>query len=119
MESWADCVHRQSSHTAHNLATGIPYNGDNIARHEGSASKSTPQHQAMKDLVKSLATLLEDRHPDLVRKLDKMTALSVPAMESVAESMAVSALGKTYLSDPEQVQCSCTQHESASAHEGL
>lgn len=74
-----------------------------------SGASGTPQQQAMKDLVKSLGTVLGDRHPNLVGKLDVMTGLSVPAMESVAESMAVSALAKTYFSDPERCNCSCTQ----------
>lgn len=74
-----------------------------------SDASSTLQQQAMKDLVKSLSTVLGGRHPNLIGKLDAMTALSAPAMESVAESMAVSALAKTYFSDPERCNCSCTQ----------
>lgn len=63
----------------------------------------------MKDLVKSLSTVLGDRHPNLVGKLDVMTGLSGSAMDSVAESMAVSALAKTYFSDPERCGCPRTQ----------
>lgn len=74
-----------------------------------SGTSSALQQQAMKDLVKSLSTVLGDRRPNLVEKLDAMTGLSGSAMESVAESMAVSALAKTYFSDPERSNCPCTQ----------
>jgi hypothetical protein len=71
----------------------------------------TPQQQAMKDLVKSLNTVLGDRHPNLMGKLDRMSALSGPDMESVAESMAISALAKTYFSNPEQFVCPYAKSE--------
>jgi hypothetical protein len=71
----------------------------------------TPQQQAMKDLVKSLNTVLGDRHPNLIGKLDRMSALSGPDMESVAESMAISALAKTYFSNPEQFVCPYAKSE--------
>jgi len=61
---------------------------------------STPlQKQAMKELVRSLGTVLGDRNRDLIGELgDKMSALSGPDMESVAQSMAGVALAKTYFS---------------------
>jgi hypothetical protein len=71
----------------------------------------TPQQQAMKDLVKSLNTVLGDRHPNLMGKLGRMSALSGPDMESVAESMAISALAKTYFSNPEQFVCPYAKSE--------
>jgi hypothetical protein len=70
-----------------------------------SETPMTPQQQAMKDLVKSLNTVLGDRHPNLMGKLDQLTSLSGPDMESVAESMAISALAKTFFSNPEQFVC--------------
>jgi hypothetical protein len=58
---------------------------------------STPvQKEAMKELVRSLGTLLGERNKDLIDDLgDKMTALSGPDMESVAQGMAGIALAKT------------------------
>ena len=69
----------------------------------------TQQQEAMKDLVRSLGTVLGDRHPNLIEKLEnKMTALSSSDMESVAEHMAGAALAaKTYLSAPRTCSCSC------------
>lgn len=56
----------------------------------------------MKDIVKSLGTVLGDRHTNLIDKLGvKVTAMSGQDMESIAESMAVSALAKAYLTAPE------------------
>jgi uncharacterized protein YbjQ (UPF0145 family) len=68
---------------------------------------SAQQQEAMKDLVKSLGTVLGGRHPNLMEKLEnKMTALSSSDMESVAEHMAGAALvAKTYL--PVTKSCSC------------
>jgi len=68
---------------------------------------SPRQQEAMKDLVRSLGTVLGDRHPNLMEKLEnKMTALSSSDMESVAEHMAGAALvAKTYL--PVAKSCSC------------
>lgn len=64
------------------------------------------QQQAMKDLVKSLGTVLGDRHPNLIGKLGvKVTAMSGQDMESIAESMAVSALAKAYFTAPETYDC--------------
>lgn len=70
---------------------------------------ATQQQEAMKDLVRSLGTVLGDRHPNLIEKLeDKMTALSSSDMESVAEHMAGAALAaKTYLSASKACSCSC------------
>jgi hypothetical protein len=48
----------------------------------------------MMDVVKSLSTILGDRHPNLIEDLNKMTVLSGPEMESIAESMAIFALAK-------------------------
>jgi hypothetical protein len=62
----------------------------------------TTQQQAMKDLLKSLSTVLGDRHPSLIEELDRLNSLSATDMESVAENMAISALTKTYLSNPEE-----------------
>jgi hypothetical protein len=65
-----------------------------------SSQVSTPlQKQAMKELVRSLGTVLGDRNKNLIGELgDKMSALSGPDMESVAQSMAGVALAKTYFS---------------------
>lgn len=62
---------------------------------------STPvQKQAMKELVRSLGTVLGERNKDLIDDLgDKMTALSGPDMESVAQGMAGVALAKTVFSN--------------------
>lgn len=76
----------------------------------GDASACSPQqHQAMKELMQSLGTVLGDRHPKLISKLeDKMTALSGPDMESVAENMAGAALAaRTYLITARPAACSC------------
>jgi hypothetical protein len=71
----------------------------------------TAQRQAMKNILESLYTVLGDRHPNLIGKLDKMSALSGPDMERVAESMAISALAKTYFSNPEQSVCQYAKSE--------
>jgi len=67
------------------------------------------QQEAMKDLVRSLGTVLGDRHPNLMEKLEnKMTALSSSDMESVAEHMAGAALAaKTYLTASGSCSCHC------------
>jgi hypothetical protein len=67
---------------------------------------STPlQKQAMKDLVRSLGTVLGDRNKSFIGDLgDRMTALSGPDMESVAQSMAGVALAKTYFSSNDTKQ---------------
>ena len=55
----------------------------------------------MKELVRSLGTVLGERNQNLMRDLgDKMTALSGADMESVAQGMAGVALAKTYFTDP-------------------
>jgi len=63
----------------------------------------------MKDLVRSLGTVLGDRHPNLIEKLEnKMTALSSSDMESVAEHMAGAALAaKSYLTATKSCSCYC------------
>lgn len=63
---------------------------------------STPeQKQAMQELVRSLGTVLGERNKDLIDDLGhKMTALSGPDMESVAQGMAGVALAKTVFSNP-------------------
>ena len=68
---------------------------------------SPRQQEAMKDLVRSLGTVLNNRHPNLIEKLEnKMTALSSSDMESVAEHMAGAALAaKSYLTAAKS--CSC------------
>lgn len=54
------------------------------------------QKQAMKELVKSLGTVLGERNTSFIGDLeDRMTALSGPDMESVAQGMAGVALAKT------------------------
>ena len=70
---------------------------------------SSQQQEAMKDLVRSLGTVLGDRHPNLIEKLEnKMTALSSSDMESVAEHMAGAALAaKTYLTATRTCSCDC------------
>lgn len=70
---------------------------------------SPQQQQAMKDLVRSLGTVLGDRHPNLIGKLEnKMTSLSSSDMESVAENMAGAALAaKTYLTASKACSCPC------------
>ena len=70
---------------------------------------SLQQQEAMKDLVRSLGTVLGDRHPNLMEKLEnKMTALSSSDMESVAEHMACAALAaKTYLTASRSYGCHC------------
>jgi hypothetical protein len=62
---------------------------------------STPiQKQAMKEVVRSLGTVLGERNKSLIGDLgDKMTALSGPDMESVAQGMAGIALAKTLFFD--------------------
>jgi hypothetical protein len=64
---------------------------------------STPvQKQAMQELVRSLGTVLGERNKDLIDDLGhKMTALSGPDMESVAQGMAGVALAKTVFSNPD------------------
>jgi hypothetical protein len=76
---------------------------------------SPRQQEAMRDLVRSLGTVLGDRHPNLMEKLEnKMTALSSSDMESVAEHMAGAALAaKTYLT----VSRSCSCHSPSSGRE--
>jgi hypothetical protein len=71
---------------------------------------SSQQQEAMKDLVRSLGTVLGDRHPNLMEKLEtKMTALSSSDMESVAEHMAGAALAaKTYLTATKSCSCHCS-----------
>lgn len=65
----------------------------------GSEASFPLQKKAMKDLVRSLGTVLGDRNSELVGRLgDKMITLSGPDMRSVAESMAGAALGQTLLS---------------------
>ena len=60
------------------------------------------QKQAMKELVKSLGTVLGERNTSFIGDLeDKMTALSGPDMESVAQGMAGVALAKTVFSNPD------------------
>ena len=70
---------------------------------------SLQQQEAMKDLVRSLGTVLGDRHPNLIEELEnKMTALSSSDMESVAEHMAGAALAaKTYLTATRSCSCYC------------
>jgi hypothetical protein len=70
---------------------------------------SPQQQEAMKDLVRSLGTVLGDRHPNLMEKLEnKITALSSSDMESVAEHMAGAALvAKTYLTGTKSCNCPC------------
>jgi hypothetical protein len=87
------------------LAAGAPCSRTHSQASVDNKTPMTPQQQAMKELVKSLSTVLGDRHPNLMGKLDRMSALSGPDMESIAESMAVSALAKTYFSNPEQFVC--------------
>lgn len=73
--------------------------------HTSIAAEVSPvqQQQAMKDLVKSLSIVLGDRCPDLIEKLgDKVTAMSGEDMESIAHSMAVSAMAKAYFNAPEK-----------------
>lgn len=62
---------------------------------------STPvQKQAMKELVRSLGTVLGERNKSLIGNLtDRMTALSGPDMESIAQGMAGVALAKTLFSN--------------------
>lgn len=76
---------------------------------------SSQQQEAMKDLVRSLGTVLGDRHANLIEKLgDKMTALSSSDMESVAEHMAGAALAaKSYLTatKPCSGDCSSSRKE--------
>lgn len=58
------------------------------------------QKQAMKEILKSWGTVLGERNKSFIGDLgDKMTALSGPDMESVAQGMAGVALAKTYFSD--------------------
>lgn len=65
----------------------------------GSTPGFPSQQQAMKDLVRSLGTVLGDSKSELFGKLgDKMITLSESDMKSVAESMAGAAIGKTLLS---------------------
>ena len=61
----------------------------------------------MKDLIRSLGTILSDRHPNLIEKLEnKMTALSSSGIESVAEHIAGAALvAKTYLTASRSYSC--------------
>jgi hypothetical protein len=67
------------------------------------------QQEAMKDLVRSLGTVLGDRHPNLMEKLEnKMTALSSSDMESVAEHMAGAALAAEYLTASKSCGCHCS-----------
>jgi hypothetical protein len=62
---------------------------------------STPvQKQAMGELVRCLGTVLGERNKCLMGDLgDKMTALSGPDMESIAQGMAGIALAKTIFSN--------------------
>jgi hypothetical protein len=54
----------------------------------------------MKEIVRSLGTVLGESNKSFIGDLgDKMTALSGPDMESVAQGMAGVALAKTYLSN--------------------
>jgi hypothetical protein len=56
----------------------------------------------MQELVRSLGTVLGERNKDLIDDLGhKMTALSGPDMESVAQGMAGVALAKTVFSNPD------------------
>lgn len=58
-----------------------------------SESCISERQEAIKDLVKSLRTLLGKRRPNLVGKLEsKMTALSSSDMSLVAETMVDAAL---------------------------
>lgn len=78
---------------------------------------SSQQQEAMKDLVRSLGTVLGDRHPNLMEKLEnKMTAMSSSDMEAVAENMAGAALAaKTYLTAAKSCGCHCSS-SSRSEH---
>jgi hypothetical protein len=62
----------------------------------------TQQQLAMKDLVKSLRTVLGE----------KMTSLSGPDMETVAASMANAALKKTFPSSGRKCGCACGRFEN-------
>ena len=54
----------------------------------------------MKDLVRSLGTVLGDRNNSFIGDFGaKMTALSGPDMESIAQGMAGVALAKTLFSE--------------------
>lgn len=75
---------------------------------------SSQKQEAIKDLVRSLGTVLGDRHPNLMEKLEKkMTALSSSDMESVAEHMAGAALAAEYLTASK----SCGSHCPSSRRE--
>jgi hypothetical protein len=102
---------RTNNDHANDLAAEAPCSRTHSQASIDIETPMTPQQQAMKDLVKSLNTVLGDRHPNLMGKLDKMSALSGPDMESVAESMAISALAKTYFSNPEQFVCPYAKSE--------
>jgi hypothetical protein len=102
---------RANNDHANDLAAGATCSRTHSQASVDSETPMTPQQQAMKDLVKSLNTVLGDRHPNLIGKLDRMSALSGPDMESVAESMAISALAKTYFSNPEQFVCPYAKSE--------
>ncbi|GAB7325176.1 hypothetical protein MBLNU13_g09256t1 [Cladosporium sp. NU13] len=57
------------------------------------------QKQAMKELVRSLGTVLGEQNKCFIEDLgDKMNALSGPDIESIAQGMAGVALAKTYFS---------------------
>jgi hypothetical protein len=73
----------------------------------------TQQQLAMKDLVKSLRTVLGDRDPNFMGELgEKMTSLSGPDMETVAASMANAALKKTFPSSGRKCGCACGRFEN-------
>jgi hypothetical protein len=70
----------------------------------------TQQQLAMKTLATSLRTVLGDRDPNLMGEFDeKMTSLSGPDMQTVAENMANAALKKTSSPFSGKCNCSCGQ----------
>jgi hypothetical protein len=62
---------------------------------------TTPQKQAMRDLLNSLRAVLGDRHPNLMGALDSLVSLSGSDMESVAKTVAHTLLAVRYSPAPE------------------
>jgi hypothetical protein len=62
---------------------------------------TTPQKQAMRDLLNSLRAVLGDRHPNLMGALENLMSLGGSDMESVAKTVAHTLLAERHTSAPE------------------
>lgn len=61
---------------------------------------ATAQKQAMKEVMKSLGTVLGEQNKCFIEDLgNKLNALSGPDIESIAQGMAGIAFAKTYFSN--------------------